>query len=178
MNQRLETSNKVENFENLEAKGSSEQIESIQEIQDSINLELEETQVSVEAREISTEEVWGEIAGKTIKGGWKNQKITIQNLQKLSGYDFTKGRIEETRKPLREYLNKIFEIEGKNKAKISTNKVNGIIKLKLYKGNVLIQSRMTTSGAYSMKKVSFEENKTFNKSNVERFINFHKKRLK
>ena len=28
-----------------------------------------------------------------------------------------------------------------------------------------------------MKKVSFEENKTFNKSNVEKFINFHKKML-
>ena len=52
------------------------------------------------------------------------------------------------------------------------------IKLKLYKGNVSIQSRMTTSSAYSMKKVSFEENKTFNKPNVERFINFHKKKLK
>jgi argininosuccinate synthase len=25
--------------------------------------------------------------------------------------------------------------------------------------------------------VSFEENKTFNKSNVEKFINFHKKKL-
>ena len=61
---------------------------------------------------------------------------------------------------------------------LKRNKVNGIIKLKLYKGNVLIQSRVTTSGAYSMKKVSFEENKTFNKSNVERFINFHKKKLK
>ena len=51
-------------------------------------------------------------------------------------------------------------------------------KLKLYKGNVTIQSRMTSSSDYSMKKVSFEENKTFNKSNVERFINFHKKKLK
>ena len=29
-----------------------------------------------------------------------------------------------------------------------------------------------------MKKVSFEENKTFNKANVEKFINFHKKKLK
>ena len=58
------------------------------------------------------------------------------------------------------------------------NKVNGSVKLKLYKGNVTIQSRMTKSNAYSMKKVSFEENKTFNKSNVERFINFHKKKLK
>jgi argininosuccinate synthase len=39
-------------------------------------------------------------------------------------------------------------------------------------------SRQTKSSAYSMKKVSFEENKTFNKSNIEKFINFHKKQLK
>ena len=58
------------------------------------------------------------------------------------------------------------------------NKVNGSVKLKLYKGNITIQSRQTSSNAYSMKKVSFEENKTFNKSNVERFINFHKKKLR
>ena len=58
------------------------------------------------------------------------------------------------------------------------NKVNGSVKLKLYKGNITIQSRVTKSVAYSMKKVSFEENKSFNKSNVERFINFHKKKLK
>ena len=60
---------------------------------------------------------------------------------------------------------------------LKRNKVNGSIKLKLYKGNITIVSRQTRSGAYSMKKVSFEENKTFNKSNVERFINFHKKKL-
>jgi len=58
------------------------------------------------------------------------------------------------------------------------NKVNGSVKLKLYKGNITIISRQTKSRAYSMKKVSFEENKTFNKSNVERFINFHKKKLR
>ena len=58
------------------------------------------------------------------------------------------------------------------------NKVNGSVKLKLYKGNITIQSRVTKSVAYSMKKVSFEENKSFNKSNVERFINFHKKKLR
>ena len=57
------------------------------------------------------------------------------------------------------------------------NKVNGSVKLKLYKGNIFIQSRVSRSKAYSMKKVSFEENKTFNKSNVERFINYHKKKL-
>ncbi len=60
---------------------------------------------------------------------------------------------------------------------LKKSKVNGSVKLKLYKGNVTIISRQTKSTAYSMKKVSFEENKTFNKSNVERFINFHKKKL-
>ena len=58
------------------------------------------------------------------------------------------------------------------------NKVNGSVKLKLYKGNITILSRITKSNAYSMKKVSFEENKTFDKSNVEKFINFHKKKLR
>ena len=57
-------------------------------------------------------------------------------------------------------------------------KVNGSIKLKLYKGNIIIQSRITKSKAYSIKKVSFEENKTFKKTNVEKFIKFHKKKLK
>ncbi len=61
---------------------------------------------------------------------------------------------------------------------LKRGKVNGAIKLKLYKGNITIQSRITNSSAYSMKKVSFEENKSFNKSNVERFINFHKKKLR
>ena len=61
---------------------------------------------------------------------------------------------------------------------LKRNKVNGTIKLKLYKGNITIQSRKTNSDAYSMKKVSFEENKSFNKSNVERFIDLHKKMLR
>ena len=61
---------------------------------------------------------------------------------------------------------------------LKKNKVNGSVKLKLYKGNIIIESRQTKSSAYSMKKVSFEENKTFNKSNVEKFINFHKKKLR
>ena len=61
---------------------------------------------------------------------------------------------------------------------LKRNKVNGSVKLKLYKGNITIVSRQTKSNAYSMKKVSFEENKNFNKSNVEKFINFHKKKLR
>ena len=61
---------------------------------------------------------------------------------------------------------------------LKKNKVNGNVKLKLYKGNITIQSRVTKSDAYSIEKVSFEENRSFNKSNVEKFINFHKKRLR
>ncbi len=78
-----------------------------------------------------------------------------------NGYWFSKERFK---------LQKIVDLKR--------NKVNGAVKLKLYKGNIIIQSRITKSKAYSMKKVSFEENKSFNKSNVEKFINFHKKKLR
>ena len=77
-----------------------------------------------------------------------------------NGYWYSKARFK---------LQKIMDL--------GRNKINGSIKLKLYKGNITIISRQTKSNAYSMKKVSFEENKTFNKSNVERFINYHKKKL-
>ena len=78
-----------------------------------------------------------------------------------NGYWYSKARFK---------LQKIIDLKR--------NKINGSIKLKLYKGNITILSRQTTSSAYSMKKVSFEENKTFNKSNIERFINFHKKKIR
>jgi len=61
---------------------------------------------------------------------------------------------------------------------LKKNRVNGSVKLKLYKGNITIESRVTNSKAYSMKKVSFEESRSFNKSNVEKFINYHKKKLR
>jgi argininosuccinate synthase len=77
-----------------------------------------------------------------------------------NGYWYSKARFK---------LQKIVDLKR--------SKVNGSVKLKLYKGNITIVSRQTRSSAYSMKKVSFEENKSFNKSNVERFINFHKKKL-
>ena len=67
---------------------------------------------------------------------------------------------------------KLQKIIDKNK-----KKVNGSIKLKLYKGNIILQSRQTKNKAYSMQKVSFEENKFFNKSKVEKFINSQKKKL-
>jgi len=78
-----------------------------------------------------------------------------------NGYWYSKARFK---------LQKIIDLKR--------SKVNGSVKLKLYKGNITILSRQTKSSAYSMKKVSFEENKTFNKSNVEKFINFHKKKLR
>ena len=77
-----------------------------------------------------------------------------------NGYWFSKKRIN---------LQKIID---KNK-----NKVNGVVSLKIYKGNVTIMSRKTSSNAYSMQKVSFEENKTFNKTKVEKFIKYHSKQL-
>ena len=50
------------------------------------------------------------------------------------------------------------------------SRVQGTIKLKIYKGNVSIVSRVSDNSIYSMKNVSFEENKTFNKKRVEAFI--------
>ena len=67
---------------------------------------------------------------------------------------------------------KLQKIIDKNKSKVT-----GKIKLKLYKGNITIVSRKTKSSAYSLKKVSFEENKTFNRKNVEIFIRKNFKRL-
>jgi len=78
-----------------------------------------------------------------------------------NGYWYSKARFK---------LQKIVDLKR--------NKVKGFVKLKLYKGNITIISRQAKSNAYSIKKVSFEENKTFNKSNVEKFINVHKKKLR
>ena len=50
------------------------------------------------------------------------------------------------------------------------SRVQGTIKLKIYKGNVSIVSRISNKSIYSMRNVSFEENKTFNKKRVENFI--------
>ena len=58
------------------------------------------------------------------------------------------------------------------------SQIKGKIKLKLYKGNITIVSRISNSRLYSQKKVSFEENKTFNKKNVENFIKKHCKLLR
>ena len=77
-----------------------------------------------------------------------------------NGYWFSKKRIK---------LQKIIDKKR--------NLVAGQVVLKIFKGNVIILSRKTKNRAYSMKKVSFEENKSFNKKKVENFIKFHSKKL-
>jgi argininosuccinate synthase len=77
-----------------------------------------------------------------------------------NGYWFSKKRI------------KLQKIIDKKRGSVS-----GEIFLSLYKGNVTILSRQTKNKAYSMKKVSFEENKTFNRIKIEKFIKYHSKQL-
>jgi len=77
-----------------------------------------------------------------------------------NGYWFSKKRIK---------LQKIIDKKRKQ--------VAGDVVLGLYKGNITILSRRTKNKAYSLKKVSFEENKTFNKSKIENFIRHHSKQL-
>jgi argininosuccinate synthase len=77
-----------------------------------------------------------------------------------NGYWFSKKRIK---------LQKIVDKKRKQ--------VVGDVVLGLYKGNITILSRRTKNKAYSLKKVSFEENKTFNKSKIENFIKYHSKQL-
>ena len=55
--------------------------------------------------------------------------------------------------------------------------VAGRVLLKILKGNIIILSRKTNNKAYSIKKVSFEENKFFDKRKVESFIKYHANRL-
>jgi argininosuccinate synthase len=77
-----------------------------------------------------------------------------------NGYWFSKKRIK---------LQKIIDKKR--------NQVAGDVVLGLYKGNITILSRRTKNKAYSLKKVSFEENKTFNKTKIENFIKHHSKQL-
>jgi len=77
-----------------------------------------------------------------------------------NGYWFSKKRIK---------LQKVIDKKR--------NQVAGDVVLGLYKGNITILSRRTKNKAYSLKKVSFEENKSFNKTKIENFIKHHSKQL-
>ena len=53
----------------------------------------------------------------------------------------------------------------------STQKnVEGIVKLKLYKGNITILERFSKKSIYSKDIASFEKTKGFNSKNAEKFI--------
>ena len=92
----------------------------------------------------------------------KNDEVMPRYAELIyNGYWFSKERL------------KIQQIIDKKK-----NKIRGKVKVKLYKGNISIVSRSSNSSVYSIKKVSFEENKTFNKKNVENFIKKHCKLLR
>ena len=78
-----------------------------------------------------------------------------------NGYWFSKKRVK---------LQKIIDKKR--------NLVVGQVVLKIFKGNVILLSRKTNNKAYSMKKVSFEENKSFKKSKVERFISSASRKLR
>ncbi|OUV60357.1 MAG: argininosuccinate synthase [Candidatus Pelagibacter sp. TMED128] len=90
----------------------------------------------------------------------KEKIMPIYSELVYNGYWFSKKRIK---------LQKIIDKKR--------NLVAGQVVLKIFKGNVIILSRNTSNKAYSMKKVSFEENKSFNKKKVENFIKFHCKKL-
>ena len=66
-----------------------------------------------------------------------------------------------------------FSKERKKLQKIIDNtqrSVEGIVKLKLYKGNIIILERFSKKSLYSKNLVSFEGNKVFNPKNTERLI--------
>ena len=91
----------------------------------------------------------------------KKEKIMPEYAELVyNGYWFSKKRLN---------LQKIIDKKR--------NQVSGDVVLSLYKGNIIILSRKTKNKAYSMKKVSFEENKSFNRSKVEKFIKYHSKQL-
>ena len=72
-----------------------------------------------------------------------------------------------------------FSKERKKLQKIIDNtqkNVEGIVKLKLYKGNIIILERFSKKSLYSKDLASFEENKVFNPKNAEKLIK--KKRYK
>ena len=49
-------------------------------------------------------------------------------------------------------------------------KVDGTVVIKLIKGNLIIQKRISKKSIYSKSMASFEGKKTFNPKNVEKFI--------
>ena len=60
----------------------------------------------------------------------------------------------------------------------SQTNVNGIVKLKIYKGNVIVLGRKSKSSIYSSKMATFERDDIYNQKDAEGFIKLNALRLK
>jgi len=78
-----------------------------------------------------------------------------------NGYWFSKERFK---------LQKIVDLKR--------NKVNGTVKLKLYKGNIIILGRKSKNSLYSSEMATFEEDSIYNQKDAEGFIKLNALRLK
>jgi|TARA_B100000287_G_scaffold225403_1_gene212647 argininosuccinate synthase len=72
--------------------------------------------------------------------------------------------------PEREMLQSLIDCSQKN--------VNGIVKLKLYKGNTIVVGRKSKSTIYSAKMATFEEEDIYDQKDAEGFIKLNALRLK
>ncbi|MBB3066365.1 argininosuccinate synthase [Limibacillus halophilus] len=60
----------------------------------------------------------------------------------------------------------------------SQAKVNGTVRLKLYKGNVIVQGRKSPDSLYSMEHVTFEDDQVYDQRDAEGFIKLNALRLR
>ena len=60
----------------------------------------------------------------------------------------------------------------------SQRNVNGVVKLKVYKGNVIISGRKSNSSLYSTEMATFEEDSVYDQKDAEGFIKLNALRLK
>ena len=60
----------------------------------------------------------------------------------------------------------------------SQEKVNGIVKLKIYKGNVIVEGRKSNESLYSPEMATFEKDEVYDQSDAEGFIKLNALRLK
>ena len=60
----------------------------------------------------------------------------------------------------------------------SQKKVNGLVKLKIYKGNIIVVGRKSEDSLYSQNMATFEEDTVYNQEDAEGFIKLNALRLK
>jgi len=60
----------------------------------------------------------------------------------------------------------------------SQERVNGRVRLKLYKGNVIVEGRESPESLYSLEHVTFEEDTVYDQRDAEGFIKLNALRLR